>query len=242
VGALALYAVPPASVGARPTRVAVVADHGLIAEAVRTALLGSGYDVVMVRWPRLDAGELGEGLPRRRRRRPAGPTPDVALLMSDLDRVELVRGAQTLIEGLNVPWLVLTGAPPGPVWGALYERGVNLVESTQLRLDATRELLEDLAHDRLERSGGRNRELIRQWLAFSRRRQDVAARMRTLTEREQEVLQRLHAGMTVREIAEEADVTQSTVRSQVKASLRKLDVSSQIAAVAVYEKWLTDAT
>jgi DNA-binding NarL/FixJ family response regulator len=219
-----------------------VADHGLIAEAVRTALADSGYDVVMVRWPRLEEQELLEGVPRRRRRRPAGPPPDVALLMSDLDRVELVRGAQTLIEGLNVPWLVLTGAPPGPVWGALYERGVNLVESTHIQLDATRDLLDDLAHDRLERSGGRRRDLIRQWLAFSRQRSDVAARMQTLTYREQEVLQSLHAGMTVRDIADEADVTQSTVRSQVKAILRKLDVSSQIAAVAVYEKWRRDAT
>jgi RNA polymerase sigma factor (sigma-70 family) len=124
----------------------------------------------------------------------------------------------------------------------MYERGVNLVESTHIQLDATRDLLEDLAHDRLERSGAQPRELIGQWLAFSRQRRDVAARMQTLTDREREVLQRLHAGMTVREIADEADVTESTVRSQVKAILRKLEVNSQIAAVAVYEKVLRDAT
>ena len=220
-------------------RIAVVADHGLIAEAVKTALVGSGYDVVMVRWPRAAVGVAEQ--PRRRRRRSVGPPPDVALLLSDLDNVALVRGAQSLIEGLNIPWLVLTGAPSGPVWGALYERGATLVESTHIRLDATRDLLEDLAHDRLEEPGPRQ-ELISEWQAFTRRRVELVGRIQTLTDRELQVLQLLHEGLTVREIAQQADVTQSTVRSQVKAILRKLDVSSQIGAVALYEKVLRDAT
>jgi DNA-binding NarL/FixJ family response regulator len=223
-------------------RVAVVADHGLIAEAVRAALLGRGYDVVVVRWP-LPEDQSATLPQQRRRRRSIGPPPDVALLLSDLDRIDLVRSAQSLVEGLNVPWLVLTGAHRGPVWGALYERGANLVESTHIRLNSTCDLLEDLAQGRLARSEGRRRrELIKVWHAFARQRSELTARLETLTEREEEVLQQLHAGMTVRAIAEADDVTESTVRSQVKAILRKLDLNSQIAAVAAYEAIQTDST
>jgi DNA-binding NarL/FixJ family response regulator len=224
-------------------RIAVVADHGLIAEAVRAALVGRGYDVVVGRWPRPDDEPMATTQPRRRRRRSLGPPPDVALLLSDLDRIELVRAAQSLVEGLNVPWLVLTGAPRGPAWGALYERGANLVESSHVRLEGTCDLLEDLAQGRLGQSGGRRRrDLIQQWHRFARQRGELTARLETLTEREEEVLRQLHAGMTVRAIAQTDEVTQSTVRSQVKAILRKLDLSSQIAAVAAYEAIHTDST
>ena len=40
----------------------------------------------------------------------------------------------------------------------------------------------------------------------------------------------------MRDIAELGEVTEATVRSQVKAILRKLEVNSQIAAVAVYQE------
>ena len=142
----------------------------------------------------------------------------------------------TLVEGLNVPWLVMTSAPSGPVWGALYERGVNLVASPRIRLDLTCDLLEDLVRDRNTRPGQRRRrELVSSWQSFRRQREEWLARLELLTEREQTVLGRLYSGMTVREIAEADQVTESTVRSQVKSILRKLEVSSQIAAVAVYD-------
>jgi two-component system, NarL family, nitrate/nitrite response regulator NarL len=240
---VAPFAIPPSPTQAHATRVAVVADHGLIAEAVRAALLGRGYEVVVGRWPRLDDQPAAPKQQSRRRRRSLGPPPDVALMLSDLDRIELVRAAQSLLEGLNVPWLVLTGAARGPAWGALYERGANLVESSHVRLDATCELLEGLAQGRLAQPGGRRRrELIQQWHAFARQRGELTARLETLTDREEEVLHQLHAGMTVRAIAQTDDVTESTVRSQVKAILRKLHLSSQIAAVAAYESIHADST
>jgi hypothetical protein len=46
--------------------------------------------------------------------------------------------------------------------------------------------------------------------------------------------------MAVRAIAEDSEVTESTVRGQVKAILRKLEVNSQLAAVAAYGNVLTD--
>jgi DNA-binding NarL/FixJ family response regulator len=54
------------------------------------------------------------------------------------------------------------------------------------------------------------------------------------------VLSELHDGVGVRYIAQGSDVAEATVRTQVKAILRKLDVSSQIAAVAAYTQVRTE--
>ena len=70
----------------------------------------------------------------------------------------------------------------------------------------------------------------------------MTARLQTLTGREEEILQKLHEGFAVRSIAELSEVTEATVRSQVKAILKKLDVNSQMAAVAAYEHVVTDST
>ena len=69
----------------------------------------------------------------------------------------------------------------------------------------------------------------------------MAARLETLSDREEEVLQRLYEGVGVRAIAEQSEVAEATVRSQVKSILRKLDVSSQMAAVLAYEELVTDS-
>ena len=69
----------------------------------------------------------------------------------------------------------------------------------------------------------------------------MAARLETLSDREEEVLQQLHEGVGVRAIAEQSEVAETTVRSQVKSILRKLDVSSQMAAVLAYEELVTDS-
>jgi DNA-binding NarL/FixJ family response regulator len=215
----------------------VAADHNLVAESVRAAMLHRGYDAVVVRWPSVEE-PTGEEAPRRRRRsrRAVGPPPDIALLLSDLDKIKQVRGAQALISALDVPWLVLAGVPRGPAWGALYEGGANLIVSTDIGLDDLCGFVDDLHAGRTPLEAGRKRDLIRAWRVFSAHRGELAARLSTLTGREEEVLRLLYQGLGVRVIAELGEVTEATVRSQVKAILRKLDVNSQIAAVAAYQE------
>ena len=70
------------------------------------------------------------------------------------------------------------------------------------------------------------------------RRQRAADRARMepferLTQREQQVLQGLIDGKSAEKIAEEAFVSLATVRSQIRAILLKLDVNSQLSAVAL---------
>jgi DNA-binding NarL/FixJ family response regulator len=62
-------------------------------------------------------------------------------------------------------------------------------------------------------------------------RRALRQRFDLMSRREAEVLGLLMEGMTVSEIARARVVSESTVRSQVKAILSKLDVGSQLTAV-----------
>jgi two-component system nitrate/nitrite response regulator NarL len=57
--------------------------------------------------------------------------------------------------------------------------------------------------------------------------------MESLSRREREILGHLMRGATVAEIAANGVVSEATVRTQVKSILIKLEVSSQLAAIAV---------
>jgi DNA-binding NarL/FixJ family response regulator len=225
----------------RPVRVAVASEHVLVSEAVVAALRNRNFDPLLVSWPK--SAPATTSAPQRPRPTRRHAPPDVGLLLSDLSNLDQVDSAVAVVAGLPAPWLVMAGIPRGPAWGALYEGGARLVVPSVTGIAEIADLLGDLVtgggslKDRRER-----RDLIRRWRAFAAQRIDVAARLKTLTEREGVVLQQLHQGNAVRDIAERSEVTESTVRSQVKAILKKLDVNSQMAAVAAYESVLTDST
>jgi DNA-binding NarL/FixJ family response regulator len=221
--------------------VAVASDQRLVAESVAAALGDRSFDTVMVHWPDADATLRTERRGPRARRR-STPAPDAGLVLTDLLRMDQVRAARVLVGSLDVPWLVLTLAPRGPAWGAMYERGATLVLPGGIGLDTTSELITDLATGWLPDLSRRERkQLIHAWRTFESERADMAARLETLSDREEEVLHQLHEGVAVRAIAEQSEVAEATVRSQVKAILRKLDVSSQMAAVLAYEELVTDS-
>jgi two-component system, NarL family, nitrate/nitrite response regulator NarL len=222
-------------------RVAVASDQRLVAESVAAALRERSFDTVVVRWPDVDLTARTERRGRGRRRRPT-PAPDAGLVLTDSLRMEQVQAARVLVGSLDVPWLVLTLAPRGPAWGAMYERGAALVLPSVIGLDAACELVADLATGwRPDLSRRERKQLVHAWRTFETERAEMVARLKTLSDREEEVLQRLHEGMAVRAIAAQSAVAETTVRSQVKAILRKLDVSSQMAAVLAYEELVTDS-
>jgi DNA-binding NarL/FixJ family response regulator len=226
-----------------PVRVAVASDQQLVAEAVVAALRNRAFEPLLVRWPQAAPDPMARSRRRRAFRRSIGPPPDVGLLLSDLTRMEQVLAAQTIVTGLPLPWLVMAGVARGPAWGALYEGGANLVVPSDTGLVNVCDLLGDLSAGRKPGAQRRDRrELIQGWRSFAAQRSDLTARLQTLTDREEEILQQLHQGFPVRNIAEQSEVTEATVRSQVKAILKKLDVNSQMAAVAAYENVLTDST
>ena len=74
---------------------------------------------------------------------------------------------------------------------------------------------------------------LRRQRALDRERMEPFER---LTSREQQVLSGLMEGKSAEKIAEDAFVSLATVRSQIRAILLKLDVNSQLAAVALARK------
>ncbi len=66
------------------------------------------------------------------------------------------------------------------------------------------------------------RQTLEAWREESIQSRRVARLMEALTPREMAVLAQLHDGLTVKLIALQAGVSEGTVRSQVKAILRKL--------------------
>lgn len=207
-------------------RIVVACEHPLVAESVRIALAARGHDVIILRWPP-DSRRVG------RRGLPLTPRPDLGLLLCDLDCDARIADANKLVAGLDVSWVVL--AAPGPAWGAVLLSGASAVLSTATDFATLSRLLSGELDARAVLTPERRRELVEQWFEHKARLRAVQTGVESLTTREGEVLRRLHAGDTVREISEVDQVSEATVRSQVKAVLRKLEVSSQLAAVSSYE-------
>lgn len=212
---------------------AVTSDQSLVSDAVRAALAERGFEPVVLRWP-------GEVLPRPRqpiRRRPF----DVGLLVSDLDRRSRIRAAGLVMQRGSVPWAVLTSAPRGPLWGAALESGASVVLSSETSLENVITALRRLARGRTAMPEEDQRVLRAAWEEQRHRDQELRERAALLTPREREVLLLLYSGEPVARIAALFDVSPATVRSQVKSVLRKLEVNSQLAAVAAVRALLDDA-
>ncbi len=232
---------PRGGASGRACRVAVVADGGLVAETVRAALVGRGHSVVAARLP-----ETWTEV-RRLAQQEGMREADVGLLLVDLD-VPLRRGAVVrLLEASQVPWVVLADTADDAARGAVVQAGALGVLPTSIGLAEVDGLLRRLRrgdpHPLIR--GGVPRSLLdeadrRRWLAARERedREQRTARLERLTPREHEVLDALHRGRRVDQIGVDLGMGVGTVRTHVRAILRKLGVRSQLAAVVVYRRAL----
>lgn len=209
------------------SKVALVEDHALFAEALSIALEMEGHQVRRI--PMNDAARSALSLlPVIVRGQ-----PNIVLLDLDLgsggNGLHLV---EPLVEaGIKV--LVITGSMDKARWGEALAGGAKhvLPKSSELNqiLATIRHIHEGLPVITPE-------ERADYLLAHhNSRREQMASRQKLerLTRREAEVLGHLHQGRQVREIAKLSFVSEATVRTQVKSVLTKLEVSSQIAAVGV---------
>lgn len=216
----------------RPHRIAVASDQSLVAEAVRTALQSRGLHTIRLPWSRArrppPAGELGPGV------------ADAGLILCDLADPDSLRAARLLVSAHgDMPELVVTPAPLGPLWGAMLDLGVEAVMSNAVTLDQVVEALEQVVAGEVLMSPEEREDLIGQWRTTRHDREELLSRMQSLSPRERTVLRLLYAGDDVRTIAAMLGVSEATVRSHVKAIRRKLQVSSQLAAVAAFD-WLRE--
>ena len=225
-GPEAMYTGAPDETGTSGLTVAVASDLSLLAEAVGAALASRRLKVVQLAWP---------GVPRDdpTRRQLARLKPDVALLLYDVDMSIRMAQASALLRDWSGPWLVLTGSAPGAAWGGLRAAGAAAVRPNDTGLEEVEGLIRILATGRRAPCADSLDTYVDAWRFAQLRHSELQQRLDNLTPRERQVLDLLRRGVRVRAIAGRLGLSESTVRSQVRAVLRKLGVRSQLAAVAL---------
>ncbi|GAB3087087.1 helix-turn-helix transcriptional regulator [Nocardioides zeae] len=176
---------------------------------------------------------------------PLGPAPHTAYLnalralaprivLVDLEPIDAAAPALVASLASAAPSVVVLTASEDPAWwGLCLHLGAHSVVTKSERLSGMLATLDRVAAGRPTMgSARRERLLVLGGLAHA---EDTERRRRLalLSDRESAMLAHLMAGHHVAEIARVEVVSPSTVRTQVRAVLAKLEVTSQLAAVAL---------
>ena len=213
--------------------VIIVEDHRLIAETLRAGLASVGIDAQLATpaQPAVLVATL----------RAAAPV--LVLLDLDLGEYGDSTGVIAPLASSGIRTLVVSGTADRERIALAFEAGAfgfhpksdgfdALVTKTSAALTSARPLDEPLRRDLLAELG-RTRAA----------RADTYARFERLTDRERDTLVALSRGFSVQAIAAQWVVSEATVRSHVRGVLAKLEVASQLAAVAYALRtgWLANA-
>lgn len=204
--------------------VLVVGKRTLLADSLVVVLRTAGYDVRRVACISQAAAVTA---------RMVGPYPQIAIVDADQEPFGDQSEAIELLAGVGIAVVALTQSLDRGQWGGLVRRGVRCVLAMSAPLPELLVTLHQLSQGQLVMSRQERADLIEQW---RRQREDVEVlrdRFRRLTPRERELLEDLLRGLAIHDIAVEDAVSEATVRTQVKSILRKLEVPSQLSAVAL---------
>jgi DNA-binding NarL/FixJ family response regulator len=203
--------------------IAIVDDHELLAETLRVALKAQGIDAVRI--------TPGDGTTVLASVLQAGG--DLVLLDLDLGRFGDTTPMVAPLVAAGVRVLIVTGVVDRARIAAALEQGAIGYQSKGDGFDA----LLAKATSALTATGSldpQDRLAMFEELRQARAEQDRRlAPFQKLTSREQDALRALAHGQTVSQIAHAWVVSESTMRSHVRGILNKLDVTSQLAAVAM---------
>jgi DNA-binding NarL/FixJ family response regulator len=217
---------------ARRLKAVVVDDHRLLAQSIAISLRQEGLDC--------SVAPLGD--PASVLRSVIADRPDVVLL--DLDLGGDVGDGGALVAPLVAAGcrVVLLTASTDPVrLAAAVEAGaVGVLAKTQL-IDVLIATTTAAARREPVMSADQERALLHDARRRRASRESALAPFARLTEREAQVLRALGHGTSVATIAAGWCVAEATVRSQVRGVLVKLDVGSQLEAVALAHRvgWLS---
>lgn len=209
--------------------VLIVDDHELVGASLQFSLRSHG--LVAHRCPATDrAAVLADA---------ARYPPGVVLLDLDLgrDRSGARIDGVTLVEPLRAAgWrvLVLSGSVDLARLGAALAAGAVAAVPKQAPLPTLLAAVRAVVAGREVMAPGRRERLIEAHRVRSAERAALAAKLDQLTTREREVLALLAAGHRAQAVADRFVVSLATVRTQIRAVLTKLEVSSQLEAVALY--------
>lgn len=201
----------------------VVEDHELLAQSLGAALGADGLDVV--RPDGLDEASVIDAATELR--------PQVVLL--DLYLHE--RGPTALplvasLRALDASVVMVTGETDRARLAECVEAGALGIVGKHEPFEHLVAAVTEVAALRSILTKAQRDELLAELRAQRAADRDRLEPFERLTRREGEVLGALVEGKSAEVIAEEAYVSMATVRSQIRAVLSKLGVSSQLAAVA----------
>jgi two-component system nitrate/nitrite response regulator NarL len=203
-------------------RIVIVEDHALLAQSLLLALRAHGASVQAI-----DLASTTDVV-----KACAEFAPQVILL--DLDLGETIGDGVDLIGPLSRIGLVaiLSGSTDDARLGSCLEAGAaGLIAKTTPLVELIGLVGRLAAGEDIVSTSRNNALLARLRMQRDERRRELLA-FEALTERERDVLAALVQGRQVEEMTRELYVTETTVRTHVRAILRKLNVRSQLAAVA----------
>lgn len=203
-------------------RIAILEDHQLLSASLKAALEADGYSVVAPALTNLS--DVAESL--------TGASPDVAILDLDLGCFGSGESLLPVLTDCGTRVIVVSGSTDDAVAGGCLKSGARGWVPKSAPLD---ELLVAISKEASGVNSLDPRDRQRLISAWRKRQSAVAARLapfHRLTSREAAVLELLRAGKSVEQIAGESYVSVATVRTQVRAILMKLEVRSQLEAVA----------
>lgn len=207
-----------------PLRVSVVDDHSLFAHTLAIGLRSDGLLAQCV-----DVNS--QSTFRQLLRTIEHYHPDVVLLDLELGIPGDIMGMVRSLAKMGVAVVVVTGEDDPVRSGETLTHGARAVIAKSepfVDVIATVHRIRRGLPAMPDREHGR---LVRASQEATAARRELRRRFGLMSRREAEVLGRLMEGMTVSEIARARFVSESTVRSQVKSVLSKLEVGSQLAAV-----------
>lgn len=210
--------------------VLIVDDHDLVGTSLAVALTAEG-----LRAKRAGAVDLAAVVAEA-----AALPPGLALLDLDLGRDRQGRrrdGVDLIVPLTERGWccVILSAADRSRVGAALAAGAVAAVPKRApfpVLLANVRAAL----NGRSVMSPQARQELIESFRAQDAERRDIVEKLSRLTQREREVLAELARGHRAQAVADQYVVSLATVRTQIRSVLSKLEVGSQLEAVALFRR------
>jgi DNA-binding NarL/FixJ family response regulator len=207
--------------------IAVVDDHALFAESLVTALRLRGNSACRIPVEQTYRSSVRllptilQGLP--------------SIVLLDLDLGMLSSGMDLIgpLSTTGIAVVVVTGLVDRARWGECIERGARTVVPKHASLKEIVATVRRIENGLPAMVATERTNLLECWRDQKAREQGTVSRLGQLSRREAEVLGQLMSGLRVAEIAQQGFVSESTIRTQVKAVLAKLQVSSQLTAVGL---------
>lgn len=209
--------------GDRPPVALIVEDRALLAQSLEAVLTSSGVRVEVVTAPSLEA--IGDVVDRSH--------PTVALVAMGIGSGRLTEDVICMLCDHGIPTMVMTGGEDRLRLARCVAQGAIGIVDKSMDVETLTQMIRDAGGMDSLLSARQRYELEDELRRHRSRLRERLEPLAHLTRREREVLLDLTNGLLAREIAERSFVSISTVRSQIKSILAKLEVRSQVQAVAI---------